>query len=697
MKRIITLLLATILLVSCIEEQRPVKIACVGDSITFGAKIKNREANSYPQQLQSMLGDGYDVRNFGVSGSTALTGSDRSYVGKSAFRDMMNFAPDVVLLKLGTNDSNIALRSEMGRFEECYNAIIDSIYSVSPKCRVVLLAPIKAHNPISQWGIDSTYIEKSILPRVQQIAYQRDLEVVNLYPMFDKYEEYLMPDRVHPSALGAAKIARRLYELLTLPTTKYTFDKELKERHSFHGFSCYEFDFEGNTSRVAVPRVVAKGKPWVMRARFWGNKNFYHTDVALLERGFHILYTDVTDLYGSPEAVRRLTRFIDYAASRGLNERCVIEALSRGGLVGYNYALQQPERVALLYGDAPVLDFNSWPIGFKPEGVDTRKLLKAYGFESCVEAAAYGANPLDNAAQIAHCGFDMMHVCGDADDVVPMTQNTLPFIKRVEATGGKVKLIVKEGVGHHPHGLVNPEPIVEQILISTGQFASPTTVPTQGAEYRQMSDWVSISNEITEMAAAQKYDILLLGNSITQGFGGERKLVRYKPGNEAMTAAFPNHTWLGAGIAGDRTEHLLYRILNGGYELCEPKYVVLTIGINNLFSGEDSAEDTFNGIVACTEAATKKMPNAKIILYGTLPAERFIEECSDISNRLANHKWSSKVTYVDPFEIFANGQTASSLSSLPASINVELYNKDHLHLSKRGYEAWCANLKLHLK
>lgn len=682
MRRIIPIIAAAILFISCAESE-PIKVACVGDSITFGSQIINREENSYPAQLQKMMGEEYDIRNFGVSGSTALNNTDRSYVKKEAFRDMMNFSPDILFLKLGTNDSNIALRDNADRFEECYNAIIDSVYKVSPKCRVVLLTPIKAHNDISQWGIDSTYIKEAIIPSVKRIAYERSLEVIDLYPMFDKYEKYLIPDSVHPSALGAAKIARRLYEALTLPTIDYTFDESLKDPISFHGYKCYEFDYEGNISRVAVPNIVAKGMPWVMRARFWGDKRFYETDVALLERGFHILYTDVTDLYGSPSAVDRFARFINYAISRGLSDKCVIEALSRGGLVAYNYAAQHPENIALIYADAPVLDIASWPLGYKATW-ESKKLLPAYGFKSVAEAMEYDLNPLDRTAEIAKGGFDMLHVCGDADDVVPMAENTTPFIERVEAAGGRVKLIVKPGVGHHPHGLANPDPIVEQILISTGQFISPTTVPTPGAEYRQMADWVTIAEEISELTATNQYEILLLGNSITQGFGSKRKLVRYQPGYQPMNNAFPTTTWLCAGIAGDRTEHLLYRILNDGYERCAPKYVVIAIGINNLLAGEDSAESTFDGVVACVEAAEKMMPQSKIILYGTLPAQDFMDKCDYISKALADHKWSSNVTYVEPFELFARSRT---------EIKEELYHKDKLHINAKGYAIWCANMR----
>lgn len=83
----------------------PVRVACVGNSITFGAGIPNREANAYPAQLQAYLGDGYEVRNFGVSATTASPRGDHPYTATEAYRASLDFAPDIVLLKMGTNDT----------------------------------------------------------------------------------------------------------------------------------------------------------------------------------------------------------------------------------------------------------------------------------------------------------------------------------------------------------------------------------------------------------------------------------------------------------------------------------------------------------------------------------------------------------------------------------------------------------------
>lgn len=86
------------------EKSTPIKVACVGDSITFGAGIKNREKDSYPAQLQAMLGSGFKVGNFGISARTLLKKGDRPYWKEQIYRDALAFQPDYVIIKLGTND-----------------------------------------------------------------------------------------------------------------------------------------------------------------------------------------------------------------------------------------------------------------------------------------------------------------------------------------------------------------------------------------------------------------------------------------------------------------------------------------------------------------------------------------------------------------------------------------------------------------
>ena len=80
-------------------------VSCVGDSITFGAAIKDRGKNSYPSQLQELLGDDYKVNNFGVNGATLLKRGDKPYWKLEAYKKALGSNPDIVIIKLGTNDT----------------------------------------------------------------------------------------------------------------------------------------------------------------------------------------------------------------------------------------------------------------------------------------------------------------------------------------------------------------------------------------------------------------------------------------------------------------------------------------------------------------------------------------------------------------------------------------------------------------
>jgi len=99
-----SLITLTIILTAC-NLSAKIKIACVGDSITFGSRVKDREINSYPAQLSALLGDDYEVKNFGKSGATMLDNGNKPYIKTPEFEASLKFNPDIVIIKLGTNDS----------------------------------------------------------------------------------------------------------------------------------------------------------------------------------------------------------------------------------------------------------------------------------------------------------------------------------------------------------------------------------------------------------------------------------------------------------------------------------------------------------------------------------------------------------------------------------------------------------------
>jgi len=242
------------------------------------------------------------------------------------------------------------------------------------------------------------------------------------------------------------------------------------ERSDWHGYVRHDFDVDGRPVLVVAPKTPAPGRPWVWHGEFFGHKPA--PDIALLGRGFHVVYMSVPDMLGSPRAVEHWNAFYNELTQKyGFAKTTALVGLSRGGLYCYNWAISNPDKVACIYGDAPVCDFKSWP-GGKGEGKgsprDWRLVMETYGFRDESEALAYDGNPVDKLKPLAEAGVPLLHVYGDADDVVPWDENTGIIADRYRELGGKIKLIAKPGIGHHPHGLEDSTPIVEFIAKHAG-------------------------------------------------------------------------------------------------------------------------------------------------------------------------------------------------------------------------------------
>ena len=237
----------------------------------------------------------------------------------------------------------------------------------------------------------------------------------------------------------------------------------------WEGYNQSEFEFDGRQCRVVSPRATATGKPWIWRARFWGTAP--GVDLALLGCGFHVAYIDVVSMFGGPRAVAHWDAFYRrLTGQHGFAEKPALEGMSRGGLIVYNWAKRNPDKVACIYGDAPVCDFKSWP-GKNPANEMWTLCREAYGFSE-EEARAFKDNPIDNLEPLAEARVPVIHVCGAKDESVPMPENTDILAARYRALGGEITVIVKEDCGHHPHGLEDPTPVVEFILQHTGHAVS---------------------------------------------------------------------------------------------------------------------------------------------------------------------------------------------------------------------------------
>ena len=236
---------------------------------------------------------------------------------------------------------------------------------------------------------------------------------------------------------------------------------------TWHGYVRHNFTVDGCPAWVVEPKQAAPGKPWTWCMEFPDAFTERTGVLQLLEKGFHHVHITVGNTFGCPNAVKHFEAFYKVLQAGGLAKKGTLIGISRGGLYCYNFAAIDPSRVACIYGDAPVCDFKSWP-GGKGKGPgstnDWAALIKCYGFKNEAEALAYKKNPIDELAPLAAARIALIHVVGDVDKVVPPEENTAIIEQRYKELGGEILVIHKPGVDHHPHGLDNPQPIVDFVL-----------------------------------------------------------------------------------------------------------------------------------------------------------------------------------------------------------------------------------------
>jgi lysophospholipase L1-like esterase len=201
-----------------------IRVACVGDSITFGAEIKDRQHDSYPAVLGRLLGTGWDVRNFGVSATTLLHDGDYPYVQRQAYTNALAFAPDIVVIMLGTNDSkhpgdgsleaNNAVNNWQHKADYVpdYEALIAEFRRTNPSLKVYVCLPTPCFP--GRWGINDKTIHDEIIPMVRQVAKDSNANIIDLNSALAG-KGNLFPDTVHPNGDGAKLMATVVYHALT--------------------------------------------------------------------------------------------------------------------------------------------------------------------------------------------------------------------------------------------------------------------------------------------------------------------------------------------------------------------------------------------------------------------------------------------------------------------------------------------------
>ncbi|MCK5811637.1 MAG: alpha/beta hydrolase [Clostridiales bacterium] len=230
------------------------------------------------------------------------------------------------------------------------------------------------------------------------------------------------------------------------------------EEKTYKGYKRINFILNGYTGSVIVPKKAERKRRWIWRAEFLGD--FDKADMELVKQGWHLVYYRISDMYGSPKAVKLMDVFNRYIIKEfNLFEKTVLFGFSRGGLYAVNYAIAYPNRVASLYLDAPVIDLQSWPgVGHNLR----EECLRCYGFDE-KDAKIYSLSQLSRAKILAEQKIPILVIIGDSDLTVPYKENAKLFIKEYKKTHDDIKVIIKKGCGHHPHSLDDISPIIEFI------------------------------------------------------------------------------------------------------------------------------------------------------------------------------------------------------------------------------------------
>ena len=189
-----------------------VRVACIGNSITFGAGIRNRSRDSYPSVLARMLGDNYWVKNFGVSARTMLNKGDHPYMNEPAYKNALAFNPNIVVIKLGTNDSKSFNWKYKADFMKDAQTMIDAFKGLPSQPKIYLCYPSKAY--LTGDGINDDIISKEIIPMIKKLAKKNNLSVIDLHTAMDGMPE-LFPDRIHPNEKGAQVMAKAVYQSIS--------------------------------------------------------------------------------------------------------------------------------------------------------------------------------------------------------------------------------------------------------------------------------------------------------------------------------------------------------------------------------------------------------------------------------------------------------------------------------------------------
>lgn len=228
-----------------------IRVACIGNSITDGSGIFMRDIFGYPAQLQKKLGNEYIVKNFGIGGRTMLQKGDYPYMKEQAWKDAQGFLPDIVIIKLGTNDSKPKNWKYGSEFATDMQSMLDTLKALPTHPRIIMATPIPALNALGT--IDKEALTNEICPLIKDLARKNNCELIDFQTLFQTTEGMMSGDGIHPTRKGAGQMAEIVFQAIMnqnqIPEKPINFSKfKLKDvgalqsdqKQGYQGMCIYE-------------------------------------------------------------------------------------------------------------------------------------------------------------------------------------------------------------------------------------------------------------------------------------------------------------------------------------------------------------------------------------------------------------------------------------------------------------------------
>ncbi|MGT2911896.1 DUF459 domain-containing protein [Streptococcus cameli] len=187
-----------------------IKVAAVGDSLTYGYGLENRIQDAYPSILLEKLGHNYQVINYGMSGRSLLSTSDYPYFQEKNAQESLKSQADIVIVMIGSNDSRAAYWNKEQFLKE-YRQMVAAYQEMESQPDILLVVP--PHVPTSRFGLNNTVVEEVLQVEIPRIASEHKVDVVNLYPVTKGHPEYYS-DGLHLTPLGNRVIAEEILSAL---------------------------------------------------------------------------------------------------------------------------------------------------------------------------------------------------------------------------------------------------------------------------------------------------------------------------------------------------------------------------------------------------------------------------------------------------------------------------------------------------